>query len=235
MARHPYTSPLTYAKCEQLWAKRRKSNDFRRINYACRLYKNSAGNFAYVMHSTTIAVVEPDNTLTLNSGGWITSPTTKEEVGYVCGIGIWSNSKVNLEQTIRIGNLPWREGTRVRDRVVLDQHKHIDRKRVGDRKKMVEIQKSLQPLKTLAYPLLRFGVRSCDLPPFAPAGHVARELLDGEPSPDKVYAVVKCVDIGLVSSPDYEYLRKIFDRGLVLVRNVMYERAGVYSMQPIVA
>lgn len=51
-----------------------------------RLQRNSDGDFEIVLHSTAIITVHPDNTLTLDTGGWNTMTTKKRLNSYLHAI-----------------------------------------------------------------------------------------------------------------------------------------------------
>jgi hypothetical protein len=78
---------LTHEKATALLAKARSANDGKPIANNTRLF-DRAGSVAVRLHSTDVVTIAPDNSYTLNTGGW-RAPTTKQRITEYAPCQIW--------------------------------------------------------------------------------------------------------------------------------------------------
>ena len=78
------------------------------------LSRHDDGSIRIRLHSTDVATMRPDGSVTLNTGGWMTS-TTRDRLGLVCRIsqrsGIWYVNVGGKEYTYRDGMTITKRGT----------------------------------------------------------------------------------------------------------------------------
>jgi hypothetical protein len=160
-----------YVELEQAWERRAKGRTFKRINGTTRLEKEGAV-FLWVFTGSSeplvLGKVYPDETMELFMHGQ-NNMTFQSRIATLSGINVHSDKSRhgNKEQWIRVRgqrqrdtrswrvSLPFREGMRVRNGYILDEHLHVDKvKRLKE-----GLRKEVQPLMRPISKLMRVAAK----------------------------------------------------------------------------